>query len=64
MQGGSVNEIISLGVCLFVKNEFSVYFSDYSSFSVSFSGLLTAKNMAKEIDKKANDLQTNKTINK
>ena len=41
----------------------SVYFSDYSLSSVSFSGLLTAKNMAKEIDKKANDLQINKTIN-
>ena len=35
----------------------SVYFSDYSLFSVAFSGLLTAKNMAKEIDKKAHDLQ-------
>ena len=57
------HDLISLGVCLLVKNEFSVYFSDYSLFSVSFTGLLTAKNMAKEIDKKANDLQTNKTIN-
>ena len=37
----------------------SVYFSDYSLFSVSFSGLLTAKNMVKEIDKKAKDLQIN-----
>ena len=41
----------------------SVYFSDYSLFSVSFTGLLTAKNMAKEIDKKAKNLQINKTIN-
>ena len=40
----------------------SVCFSDYSLFSVAFSGHLSAKNMAKEIDRKANDLQINKTI--
>jgi hypothetical protein len=51
-------------ICLLLRMNASIYFSDYSLFSVSFSGLLTAKNMAKEIDKKANDLQTNKTINK
>ena len=50
-------------MCLLLRMNASVYFSDYSLFSVSFTGLLTAKNMAKEIDKKAKDLQTNKTIN-
>ena len=50
-------------ICLLLRMNDSVYFLDYSLFSVSFTGLLTAKNMAKEIDKKAKDLQINKKIN-